>query len=165
MSNLLSIPDVSGSGSISAPSDGFSGGGGGLSGGGGASVSDDAAAPVVRAVLLQQQAVTPMGLGGTTSSVGGGGKDGGLGAGIYLVYDAPDILSDAAMQMVLATGLWHGSRQLVTGSWMGGVAKKTWIPFLIVLLMAILAGSVAGRLCPQGHKLSEIWAQCVAGRL
>jgi hypothetical protein len=191
---LSAVPDGSGGvsfggGGASGASGGFSGGGGGASGGAGADWSDDGSPAVLQAQLAQLQA-NP-GLAPGLASAGGDAKGGGgggasldvgdgegavlvivfglfaaaiFGAGIYLVYDAPDILSDAALQLALASGLWRGSRQLLTPGWATGVLRKTCVPFGIVLVLAAIAGSVAGNLCPRATRLSEVYHLCVEKR-
>ena len=179
-----------GGGAPSVSAGGFSGGGGGASGGGGADWQDDGSPAILQAQLAQLQedpglapALGSAGDGAEVKSGGGGGSldvgDGegavlvivfGLfaaaifGAGIYLVYDAPDILSDAALQLALASGLWRGSRQLLTPGWATGVLRKTWVPFGVVLALAAGAGSVAGRLCPKASRLTELYHLCVENR-
>jgi hypothetical protein len=180
-----------GGGGAPAVEGGFSGGGGGESGGGGADWQDDGSPAVLQAQLAQLQANPGLapGLGAagggevkSDSGSGGGSLDVGdgegavlvvvfglfaaaiFGAGIYLVYDAPDILSDAALQLALASGLWRGSRQLLTPGWATGVLRKTWLPFGLVLVLAAIAGSVAGKLCPRATRLTEVYHLCVEKR-
>lgn len=158
-----------------AAGEAFSGGGGGQSGGAGATWEDGGASEVLRVSLAQPAPPPPSGGSGGVGSLDLDVGDEGavlvivfgllaaviFGAGIYLVVDAPDILSEAALQLALASGLWRGSRQLLAPGWAGSVARKTWIPFAVVALMAVLAGAVAGELCPQGARLVDIYAQCV----
>ncbi len=62
-----------------------------------------------------------------------------FGAGAYLVYDAPVILSEAAFEFFLAAGLIKPVKRLDDPDWMGTVLRTTWIPFAAVLLLQRLA--------------------------
>ena len=160
-----------GGGGGSGSGGGFSGFGGGDSGGGGASSSWEAGDA---AALASQPSPAPSGshwwpdlhLGG---GGGGGGDDDGwlvivllaalvaciLGGGVYLVYAAPHILPEAACQVVLAGSLTRVSKQ-EHHNWMAGVIWSTWIPFVIVMLMAGALGWEAHRYCPVAHRLIDL---------
>ena len=144
---------------------GFSGFGGGTSGGGGASSSwegNDAAA------LVSQPAHGSSG-SSWLPDIDLGDDDAWLvvvllaalvacilGGGFYLVYAAPHILPEAACQVVLAGTLTRVSKE-EHHNWMAGVVWSTWIPFLIVLLVAGTLGWQAHRHCPDAHKLIEVF--------
>lgn len=78
------------------------------------------------------------------------------GAGIYLIYQAPLILSDAAFQAVLSASLLKRMKKMSEPDWIGGVLRATVVPFLIVLLCALAAAGVAHRAYPQATKMSEV---------
>ena len=63
-----------------------------------------------------------------------------FGAGAYLIYAAPEILSEAAFQALLAAGLIKASREITRKGWMGSVFKATVVPFLVVLAMTAIFG-------------------------
>jgi hypothetical protein len=48
-----------------------------------------------------------------------------LSAGAYLVYIAPNVLSEAALQVAVATGLVRPAKKLREAGWVGGVFKST----------------------------------------
>lgn len=143
---------------------GFSGFGGGSSGGGGASSSwegNDAAA------LVSQPSPAPSG-SHWLPDLDLGDDDGWLvivllialvacilGGGVYLVYAAPHILPEAACQVVLAGTLTRVSKEQ-HHDWMAGVIRSTWIPFVIVLLMAGVLGWQAHRYCPMAPRLIDV---------
>ena len=145
---------------------GFSGFGGGDSGGGGASGSwegNEAAA------LVSQPSAPSGGHWLPNIDLGGGGDDDGwlvvvllaalvgciLGGGVYLVYAAPHILPEAAAQVVLAGTLTRVSKE-EHHNWMAGVIWSTWIPFVIVLLMAGALGWEAHKYCPEAPRLIDL---------
>lgn len=85
-----------------------------------------------------------------------------FGAGVYLVYAAPDILSEAAFQALLATGLIKASKTVTRGAWTGSVLRATCIPFLIVLLMTGVFGWIAHKYYPQATRVAEIFQRPTA---
>jgi hypothetical protein len=80
-----------------------------------------------------------------------------FGAGAYLVYAAPEILSEAAFQALLAAGLIKASKKMDGSGWMGSVLKATWIPFVIVLVMTGIFGMVAQTYYPHAARLADIF--------
>jgi hypothetical protein len=150
---------------------GLSGFGGGDSGGAGAS---DSWAGNEAAALVAQPSPAPSASGGHWWSGkfgggGGGGDDDGwivvlilaaliaciLGGGIYLVVAAPHIMPEAAAQMLLAGTLTRVSKEH-HHNWMAGVLRSTWIPFLIVLVLATALGWEAHRYCPTAPRLIDL---------
>jgi hypothetical protein len=152
----------------SGSSAGFSGFGGGDSGGGGASGSWEANDAVA---AVSQPAPAPSGSHWWSDlNLGGGGGDddgwlvivllialvlGILGGGVYLVYAAPHILPEAACQVVLAGSMTRVSKE-PHHNWMAGVVWSTWIPFVIVLLMAGVLGWKAHSYCPAALRLIDL---------
>lgn len=163
---------------------GWGGFGGGKSGGGGA--SDSWTQP---AFLSSDQIFSSSGSGSGWSSGGSskssfglgdlnldGGDDGCLGvivllllaallfaifgAGIYAVYQAPTILAEAAFQAALASGLIKAAKRIERGDWAGSVFKKTIIPLVIILAMAVAFGCVAHLYCPAATKVAEVFYLC-----
>jgi hypothetical protein len=159
----LPLPDNAGS---SVPSDGFSGGGGGSFLGGGSSGSyGDAAASA-----------------GSTVSKSSGGFFGSFdididegigivivfalfalllfvifGAGAYLIYQAPAILSEVAFDSVLAVSLVRKSNKMQDPDWIGSVFKATWKQFTAILLIAGIAGIAIHVIFPEVSKISELY--------
>lgn len=84
-----------------------------------------------------------------------------FGVGIYLVWQAPLILSEAAFQLILATALRRRGKRVDSPEWAGSVFKSTWLPALIVLIVAVVAGIVIQEACPGSTKLSEALKMCV----
>ena len=154
----------------------FVGGGGGSGGGGSSGGFGDAGAPAGRS------GGSGSGSGGgsssSSSSSGGGGGDGdGLlllllfvllvaavfGAGAYLVFQAPAILSEAAFHAVLAAGLIKSARDVHEPGWMGGVVKATAIPFALVLILSGVFGYQAHKRCPGSFNVRQVFRNCILG--
>jgi hypothetical protein len=181
-SNSLNLFNVSGSGSSGSSAgsgDGFKGGGGGF-GGGGASGSF-AEVPAALGESSAQAASTAVDTGGgAVAAVGDAAGDAVssldldkgwivvvvlglivaviLGAGVFLIYQAPFILSEAAFQAILAGGLARGARRMASGDWLGSVFKATWRPLALTLLLSLLAGYLMHHFFPGVTRISELFA-------
>lgn len=83
-----------------------------------------------------------------------------FGAGAYLIYEAPMILSEAAFEFFLASGLLRGMRRLEHPDWVGGVFRATWVPFAAMLVLSLFLGIVAHEVCPGAAKLVEVYQYC-----
>jgi len=83
------------------------------------------------------------------------------GAGVYLIYQAPMILSEAAFDFFLASSLIRGVRKLDAPDWRGGVFRATWIPFISILILSFLFAYTVYKYCPQASKISEIFSLCL----
>lgn len=81
-----------------------------------------------------------------------------LGAGVYLIYEAPLILSEAAFEALLAAGLVKRYRQMAAGDWTGSVLKATWIPFAITFVVAFAGAWAIDRLFPGVTRIAEIFS-------
>jgi len=133
LSGIIDLPWPSGS---SAPSGGGGGsfGSGGGSGGGGS-------------------------FGGGTS--GGGGARSSFGvfaASIYLVIQAPPILGEAAFELILASSLARSKKRT---SWAESVLRATWIPFVIVWVLAMAFGGAADAFCPDSDRFMRVITECL----
>jgi hypothetical protein len=84
-----------------------------------------------------------------------------FGVGIYLVWEAPVILSEAAFELVLASALGSAAGRMQQPGWMGSVFRATWLPFALVLAMATAFAGVAQHFCPEATRLSEVLRMCV----
>ncbi len=135
---------------------GFHGFQGGDAGGGGASD-------------LFDPAVTPGSGGGGSSGGGFGGSldldisvdDEGIwillalavlvliiaGAGGYLIWMAPEILPEVALECAIGAGLVRQLKDEGSG-WAGRLLWKTWIPLVIVMVAAFAVGSFIQSTCP-----------------
>ncbi len=159
------------------PDHGFSGGGGGHFGGGGAHGSFDAHVDVgVHDVVADTVSHASHGIGDAIGDTAGHAVSGladaeegacvlvilGIalavvfGAGLYLVYDAPFILSEAAFDFILAASLIRSARRLDNPDWKGSVLRTTWIPFALVLMVSFCGAYILHANHPEAHKLSEI---------
>lgn len=123
---------------------------------------------------------TSGGSGGSSGSSGGGGFDGDgegiavtiaivilaaavlilFGTAVYLIWEAPVILGEAAVEVVLAASLASTARRMDTPGWSGSILKTTWKPVLAVLVLMTIGGTVAHEACPRATRLPDILNNC-----
>jgi len=79
-----------------------------------------------------------------------------LGAVIYLVYSAPTVLTEVAFQAMLAGGMIKSTQRWRDASWEMSLLKATWIPFTIVIVLALATAGLASHLFPGAHTLADV---------
>ncbi len=79
-----------------------------------------------------------------------------FGAGAYIIYQAPAILSEAAFDSVLAMSLIRKTKAMHDPDWLGSVFKATWKQFSLIILLALIAGLAMHAFFPEASKISEI---------
>jgi hypothetical protein len=84
------------------------------------------------------------------------------GAAVYMIWNAPSILGDAAFQLALSASLIGAARRMAPTWWVGGVVRRTCIPFAIVLVLAVAFGLVVRGYCPRSPTLRAVVTQCLA---
>jgi hypothetical protein len=80
----------------------------------------------------------------------------------YLIWMAPDILSEAAFGAVLAGGLVRKSKQQSAAGWVAGVVRKTWWPFAIVLVLAMVFAFYSKAHYPEANTFRETLRAVIA---
>ena len=164
--NNIDIPLPSGGGAQPA----FAGGGGSFDGGGASADFGDTQGNMASG--------TGNALGGVGDAVGdvvGGAVDdeGGLvlvivlgllalllfsvlSAGVFLIWEAPAILAEAAFNAVLAASLVRSTRRMNEPDWVGSVFRATWKPFAVVLLLAVVAGGAMHHYLPEAKRIADV---------
>ena len=84
-----------------------------------------------------------------------------FGAGLYLIFEAPAILTDAAFEMALSAGLVKSLKRMDRPNWIGNVFLNTWKPFAVTVCLALLFGVLAQHYCPGAHMLKELYDACL----
>ena len=69
------------------------------------------------------------------------------GAGGYLIWMAPEILPEVALECAVGAGLVRQLKEPAAG-WAGRLLWKTWIPLALVLAAAYFAGMFIQSTCP-----------------
>lgn len=141
--------------------------GGGSSGGGGASASFDmvdtsskmlpsadegvgsAAGEVASGIFDDEGGVVLIVLGVLLAAI--------FGAGLYLVYSAPAILSEAAFEAMMATSLVRATKRIDDPDWMGSVLRSTIWPFIIIFVLALLLAGTVQSYWPDAAKLMDVF--------
>jgi hypothetical protein len=80
-----------------------------------------------------------------------------IGGAVFVVSMGPEILIDAAFNVVLAGGLIQAGKKVSEPDWFGSVIKATWIPLAIVLAAAWIFTAAAAVLTPKAHTFGEVW--------
>jgi hypothetical protein len=80
----------------------------------------------------------------------------------YIVWFAPDILSEAIFGATLAGGLARAAKREDDGGWVLGVVKKTWWPFAIVFAIAMAFAIYASIHYPAAKTFGEVLSMAVA---
>lgn len=80
--------------------------------------------------------------------------------GGYLIWLAPEILPEVALEAAIGAGLVKSLEWREAG-WAGRLLKKTWIPLLLVMLAAYGAGYFIQALCP-GARTARAAMACAA---
>lgn len=84
-----------------------------------------------------------------------------FGGGIYLIYEAPVIISEAAFELILATTLIKKAKKIDSPDWVGSVFRSTWPAFALTFVITIIAGWALMSYCPQATKITEIIRFCL----
>jgi len=81
-----------------------------------------------------------------------------FGAGGYLIYAAPNILPDVALNALLASCLTGAARRAETNGWVYSILRSTWIPLMLILIVTVALAVVVHRHCPGAPKLMDALA-------
>jgi hypothetical protein len=78
-----------------------------------------------------------------------------FGAGAWLVYAAPEILPDAALSALMASCLSRAAKRAESQGWVSSVLRSTWVPMLLVLVLATVLAFVVHHHCPGAARIME----------
>jgi len=173
----VDVPTSSPGGSCGGDLPSLHGGGGSFSGAG-ASASFDVDASIVSeaplATVTESSSVIVDGVGEVVGEAAGAlGEEAGvvgivvlaalaavvatvLGSAIYMIAEAPIILSEAAFEGVLAATLVSKVRIIDDEDWIGSIFKTTWKPFMATFAVALIAAFILHVYFPEATKLSEV---------
>ena len=84
-------------------------------------------------------------------------------AGIYLIWSAPAILTEAAFEAALVGALARRAKKIDSPGWVGAVSKATALPFLGILVLAMTLGWVVQKACPEATRMRDAF-HCAAVR-
>lgn len=78
-----------------------------------------------------------------------------LGLGVYVIWQAPALLAEAAFEGALAAGLVKPFRRIEDPGWIGGAVRASWMPFLAVFVIALAIAGLAEAFAPEARTLPE----------
>lgn len=81
-----------------------------------------------------------------------------LGSGLYLIYIAPHLLPDLAVNALLASSFAQAARKADEEGWVKSAVKATWIPFVVVLVLASALGWAVHHACPVAERLLDVFS-------
>jgi hypothetical protein len=84
---------------------------------------------------------------------------GGLIAILYVVYAAPVLLAEVALDAALVAGLYRKLRQEEARHWLTSAIRHTWAPALVAGLFLIVAGVAIQWALPDAHSIGDVWRQ------
>ena len=84
-----------------------------------------------------------------------------FGTGAYLIYEAPVILSEAAFEFLLASGLFKGAKRMENPDWMGSIFRATWKPLVITAMVVAVSAWMISRHCPEATTLKDVYNICI----
>jgi hypothetical protein len=79
-----------------------------------------------------------------------------LGSTVYLVSEAPMILTEAAFDGMLAVSLFKKTKLIDESDWVGSIFRTTWIPFGSTLAVSLVAALVLHHYYPTARMLADI---------
>ena len=155
----------------------------GGSGGGGASGTPFQSSPQAPMLLPQPMPAQPMVSGGSGGSGSGGGSfdfslDGdeavvvilvvaalaaALLAAFWIIYQAPTILADVALNGALSAGLYKRLKKVDEGeNWVFSAFKRTALPFVVVGILFTVAGHYMQAYALEARSIGGVWQHFVA---
>jgi hypothetical protein len=75
--------------------------------------------------------------------------------GIYIIYTAPVLLTEAAFEALLTGALVRRARKIDRPGWVGAVTRATAWPFIVVLILSIALGWAVQHACPGATRVSD----------
>ena len=87
------------------------------------------------------------------------------GVWVYIIYQAPVILTEAFLQVLLASGMFKKARSMHAAGWVGSVVGATKFPLLIVLLLSVGLAFVISTFCSEAHTIVQAVRLCIVPEL
>lgn len=80
----------------------------------------------------------------------------------YVIYIAPMLLAEVALDAALVSAVYRRLRKEDVGHWTGAVFRRTWMPAAILVVFMSIAGYAAQRLAPEAHSIGGVIRALVA---
>ena len=75
----------------------------------------------------------------------------------YVIYIAPLLLAEVALDAALVSAVYRRLRKEDVGHWTGAVFRRTWIPAVILVVFMSAAGYAAQRLAPEARSIGGVF--------
>ena len=82
---------------------------------------------------------------------------GGVLAMLYVVYLAPVLLAEVALDAALVTGIYRKLRKRDAGHWLGSAVRHTWLPATIAAVCIAFAGLVLQWAQPTARSIGDVF--------
>jgi len=82
---------------------------------------------------------------------------GGIIAILYVVYAAPVLLAEVALDAALVTGLYRRLRREDARHWLDSAVRRTWVPALAAGLFMMVAGIAIQWALPAADSIGDVW--------
>jgi hypothetical protein len=80
----------------------------------------------------------------------------GLVAVLYVVYAAPLLLAEVALDAAVMSGIYRRLRRDDAQHWTTGVFRHTWIPALVIVACAAGVGFCAQQIAPEARSIGGV---------
>lgn len=80
----------------------------------------------------------------------------GASAVVYVVYIAPVLLAEVALDAAIVSALYRHLRADEAGHWLATVLTKTWFPAFVVVLFAMIAGFALQMIEPEARSIGGV---------
>lgn len=86
----------------------------------------------------------------------------GLIASLYIVFTSPSLFAEVLLDGALSVGLYKRLKKLEQRHWLQSAIKKTWVPFLVVLLFFFIAGIIMQKYAPGADSIGDVWEKLMS---
>jgi len=74
----------------------------------------------------------------------------------FVVYSAPVLLTEVALDAGVMSGVYRSVRRHDDGNWVGAVWRRTWVPALVVIVCVSVAGYLMQRAVPDARSIGGV---------
>jgi hypothetical protein len=78
---------------------------------------------------------------------------------LFVVWSAPVLFAELLVDSLLTAGLYRRLRRVQPRHWLETAVRRTWLPFLLTLLLVAAAGWGMAKYAPGAHSLGEVVAR------
>ncbi len=81
-----------------------------------------------------------------------------VGAIFWAIWIAPTLLAELVFDVALASGLYRRLRRIESSHWLSTALRRTWVPFVLVLVLIAGAGGVLQHRHPEIGSIGDVFA-------